>query len=122
MVARTWWGATRADDAADYLDYLRKTGLAEYARVPGHRRTLTLRRVDQGRAEFLLGGGESGTHAQSFLAPADRFTGVAGSGICLGQFQVKLGLRGLEACDCLAQARYSDFQIGAVADLRDCYV
>jgi len=54
MVARTWWGATRAEDAADYLDYLRKTGLAEYARVPGHRRTLTLRRIDQGRAEFLI--------------------------------------------------------------------
>ena len=54
MVARTWRGATRADDAADYLDYLRKTGLAEYARVPGHRRTLTLRRIDQGRAEFLI--------------------------------------------------------------------
>ena len=54
MVARTWWGATRADDAADYLDYLRKTGLAEYARVPGHRRTLTLRRIDRGRAEFLI--------------------------------------------------------------------
>jgi heme-degrading monooxygenase HmoA len=54
MVARTWWGATRAADAADYLDYLRKTGLAEFARVPGHRRTLTLRRIDQGRAEFLI--------------------------------------------------------------------
>jgi len=54
MVSRTWWGATRADDAADYLDYLRKTGLAEYARVPGHRRTLTLRRIDRGRAEFLI--------------------------------------------------------------------
>jgi heme-degrading monooxygenase HmoA len=54
MVARTWWGATRADDAAHYLDYLRKTGLAEYARVPGHRRTLTLRRIAQGRAEFLI--------------------------------------------------------------------
>ena len=54
MIARTWWGATRADDAADYLDYLRKTGLAEYARVPGHRRTLTLRRIDAERAEFLI--------------------------------------------------------------------
>jgi heme-degrading monooxygenase HmoA len=54
MIARTWWGATRAEDAADYLDYLRKTGLAEYARVPGHRRTLTMRRIAQGRAEFLI--------------------------------------------------------------------
>ena len=38
MIARTWWGATRADDAADYLEYLRETGLSEYARIPGHRR------------------------------------------------------------------------------------
>jgi|1185.fasta_scaffold1598626_2 heme-degrading monooxygenase HmoA len=54
MMARTWWGATHADDAAHYLDYLRKTGLAEYARIPGHRRTLTLRRIVDGRAEFLI--------------------------------------------------------------------
>ena len=54
MVARTWWGATRPDDAAEYLDYLRETGLAEYARIPGHRRTFTLRRIDQERAEFLI--------------------------------------------------------------------
>jgi heme-degrading monooxygenase HmoA len=54
MLARTWWGATRVDDAEDYLDYLRKTGLAEYARIPGHRRTLTLRRIVPERAEFLI--------------------------------------------------------------------
>jgi len=54
MVARTWWGATHSDDAAEYLDYLRETGLAEYARIPGHRRTLTLRRIHQDRAEFLI--------------------------------------------------------------------
>ena len=54
MVARTWWGATHADDAACYHDYLRKTGLAEYARTPGHRSTFTLRRIDGNRAEFLI--------------------------------------------------------------------
>jgi heme-degrading monooxygenase HmoA len=54
MVARTWWGATRVGDAEHYLDYLRKTGLAEYARSSGHRRTLTLRRLERDRAEFLI--------------------------------------------------------------------
>jgi len=54
MLARTWKGATRLEDAERYLDYLRKTGLAEYARIPGHRRTLTLRRADGDRAEFLI--------------------------------------------------------------------
>jgi len=54
MIARVWSGATRADDADAYLDYLQRTGLAEYARTPGHRRTITLRRIADGRAEFLL--------------------------------------------------------------------
>jgi heme-degrading monooxygenase HmoA len=54
MLARTWWGATRADDADHYLEYLRKTGLAEYASIPGHRRTLTFRRIAEERAEFLI--------------------------------------------------------------------
>ena len=54
MLARTWRGATRFEDAERYLDYLRKTGLAEYARIPGHRCTLTLRRTDGDRAEFLI--------------------------------------------------------------------
>ena len=79
-------------------------------------------RRDKGRAEFLFGGAESGTDAQRLLAPANSFTGLAVSGICLGQFQVKFGLRGLQAFDGLAQAWDSAFQIGAVADLRDCYV
>src|ERR687889_347271 len=54
MVARTWWGATRVEDAERYHEYLRRTGLSEYARIPGHRRTLTLRRIAQERAEFLI--------------------------------------------------------------------
>jgi heme-degrading monooxygenase HmoA len=54
MIARVWAGATRASDADAYLDYLQRTGLAEYARTPGHRRTITLRRIADGRAEFLL--------------------------------------------------------------------
>src|SRR6059058_1311789 len=54
MLARTWWGATSIEDADQYLDYLRRTGLAAYARIPGHRRTLTLRRHVLDRAEFLI--------------------------------------------------------------------
>jgi heme-degrading monooxygenase HmoA len=54
MIARTWRGATTVDDAATYLEYLRRTGLAEYQRTPGNRAVLGLRRVVNGRAEFLL--------------------------------------------------------------------
>ena len=54
MIARVWRGATRAEDAEAYLEYLDRTGHAEYRRVAGHRRTITLRRVEDDRAEFVL--------------------------------------------------------------------
>ncbi len=57
MIARTWWGATRAEDAdayLAYLAYLEATGLAAYRTTPGNRGAYALRRVADGRAEFLL--------------------------------------------------------------------
>jgi heme-degrading monooxygenase HmoA len=54
MIARTWWGATRADDADAYLEYLERTGFSEYRKTPGNRSVLGLRRIINGRAEFLL--------------------------------------------------------------------
>jgi heme-degrading monooxygenase HmoA len=54
MIARVWSGATAADDADRYLEYLRRTGLAEYAHTPGHRRTITMRRIANERAEFVI--------------------------------------------------------------------
>src|SRR5918993_5804651 len=54
MLARTWRGATRAEDAEIYLDYLHRTGLSEYRKIEGNRGVLALRRVTDGRAEFLL--------------------------------------------------------------------
>lgn len=54
MIARMWRGETRAEDADAYLDYLRRTGLSEYAATEGHRSTVALRRIDGSRAEFLL--------------------------------------------------------------------
>ncbi|MFL5575298.1 MAG: antibiotic biosynthesis monooxygenase family protein [Gemmatimonadaceae bacterium] len=54
MIARTWRGTTRAEDADAYLEYLRRTGLAEYERTPGNRGVMALRRVAGDRADFLL--------------------------------------------------------------------
>ncbi len=54
MIARSWRGATRAEDADAYVEYLRKTGLAGYRGTPGNRGVLALRRIRDGRAEFLL--------------------------------------------------------------------
>jgi heme-degrading monooxygenase HmoA len=54
MIARTWRGATRAEDAEAYLDYLHRTGLRSYRETPGNLGALGLRRVADGRGEFLL--------------------------------------------------------------------
>jgi heme-degrading monooxygenase HmoA len=54
MIARTWAGATRAEDADAYLEYLHATGLAAYRATPGNRGVLALRRVQGDRADFLL--------------------------------------------------------------------
>ena len=54
MIARTWRGATKAQDAETYLDYLHRTGLSEYRKIEGNRGVLALRRVTDDRAEFLL--------------------------------------------------------------------
>jgi heme-degrading monooxygenase HmoA len=54
MIARSWAGATRAEDGDAYLEYLHRTGFAEYRATPGNRGVLALRRVAGDRAEFLL--------------------------------------------------------------------
>jgi heme-degrading monooxygenase HmoA len=54
MIARTWRGATKAQDAEAYLDYLHRTGFAEYRKTPGNRGALGLRRIVKDRAEFFL--------------------------------------------------------------------
>jgi len=54
MIARTWRGATKAKDGEAYLEYLHRTGLAEYKKTEGNRGVLALRRIVNDRAEFLL--------------------------------------------------------------------
>ncbi len=54
MIARIWRGATRAQDADTYLEYLNATGLREYRETPGSQGVLALRRVEGERSEFLL--------------------------------------------------------------------
>ena len=54
MIARIWRGATKADDADTYFDYVHQTGLTQYRATPGNCGVLALRRVVDGRAELLL--------------------------------------------------------------------
>jgi heme-degrading monooxygenase HmoA len=54
MIARTWRGATRAKDSAEYLGYLHRTGFSEYRKTDGNRGVVALRRIVDDKAEFLL--------------------------------------------------------------------
>ncbi|HWA16924.1 MAG TPA: hypothetical protein VG817_10850 [Gemmatimonadales bacterium] len=53
-IARTWRGATKAEDGEAYTRYLQRTGFAEYQQTPGNLGVLGLRRIRDGIAEFLL--------------------------------------------------------------------
>ena len=53
-IARTWRGATRAEDADAYLEYLHRTGFRGYRATPGNLGAVCLRRIDGGRAVFLI--------------------------------------------------------------------
>jgi len=54
MIARIWRGVTRESDQDTYFEYLQKTGLKEYASIPGNQGVWVLRRVSRGQAEFTL--------------------------------------------------------------------
>jgi heme-degrading monooxygenase HmoA len=54
VIAWTWRGAVRADDADAYLDYLEATGLKEYRETPGNRGVFALRRIEGERCEYLI--------------------------------------------------------------------
>ena len=54
MIARLWRGAVSEARADEYLQYLESTGLKEYRDTRGNRGVYVLRRIERGRAEFLL--------------------------------------------------------------------
>ena len=54
MIARIWTGVTPAGKSDAYLEYLQRTGLADYAKVPGHRETVVLRRIADNQATFTI--------------------------------------------------------------------
>ena len=76
MIVRTWRGATRAADAAAYVDYLMETGIPEYEATPGNRGTLLLHRIDGERAEFLILSWWDSLEAVSGFAGEDIATAV----------------------------------------------
>ena len=53
MIARIWKGVVRTEDADAYVEYIRDTGLREYATTPGNRGAWMLRRADGDRTEVV---------------------------------------------------------------------
>jgi heme-degrading monooxygenase HmoA len=53
MVARTWSGVVRREDAEAYAEYILGTGMAAYRSTPGNHGAWMLRRDDGDRSEFV---------------------------------------------------------------------
>ena len=54
LIARTWHGRVRAEQADAYYQYLLKTGLTDYRSTPGNQGVLVLRHVESDVAHFTL--------------------------------------------------------------------
>jgi heme-degrading monooxygenase HmoA len=52
VIARLWFGRTKAEDDDAYLAYLEESGVAELHATPGNRGVMVLRRLDGDEAEF----------------------------------------------------------------------
>ena len=52
MITRIWHGRTKAADADAYLDYLRNTGLKDYAATLGNLSAKILRRIEGDTCHF----------------------------------------------------------------------
>lgn len=54
MITRTWHGRVRAADADEYLEYLHRTGLADYRATPGNLGVLVHRTFVEDVAHYTL--------------------------------------------------------------------
>jgi heme-degrading monooxygenase HmoA len=54
MIARTWHGTVRTEDADRYYRYLQETGVSDLRATPGNRGVYVLRRVQGADAHFLM--------------------------------------------------------------------
>jgi len=53
MIARVWRGATRLEDAVEYVRYIEGTGIAEYRATPGNRGAWIMWRPARELAEIM---------------------------------------------------------------------
>ena len=52
VITRIWHGATKRDDAEEYLEFLIKTGVADYKKTEGNLSVEILRRTEGERCHF----------------------------------------------------------------------
>jgi heme-degrading monooxygenase HmoA len=73
MIARIWKGWVRTEDRAAYVDYIERTGMAEYRSTPGNQGAwMLVRDVGEDRTEIVT---------LSFWASRDAIRGFAGDDI-----------------------------------------
>jgi heme-degrading monooxygenase HmoA len=53
VIARIWRGAVRTDDAAEYIEYVRRTGIEHYRSTPGNLGAWILHRAVDGATEIV---------------------------------------------------------------------
>lgn len=54
MIARQWHGRVRTAEAEAYHEYLKRTGLGDYAATPGNRGVFVFRRTEGEVTHYLL--------------------------------------------------------------------
>lgn len=54
MIARIWRGRTRIEDADEYTEYMKETGVVGQRGIPGNLASTILRRDDGAEAEFVV--------------------------------------------------------------------
>jgi len=54
VIMRVWHGVTLESSSSEYFDYIMKTGVKMYRFLKGNQGVYILRRICDGKAEFLL--------------------------------------------------------------------
>ena len=54
MIARIWHGVTPRSKADEYMEFLQKSGIADYRNTEGNRSIHVLRRLEADEAHFLI--------------------------------------------------------------------
>ncbi len=54
MIARIWTGVTRAEQAEEYHEYIKRTGIPGLTQTPGNRGVYVLRRPGNNEVHFMM--------------------------------------------------------------------